>query len=213
MSDDLPTADQLRAYLRATGWTEQPPARAGHLWTKGDRRVGFVYDAKPDEILDIIARVAAVEGRPADAVRDAAMLAGPRPRPRLFRLERDADQSGVSGPGHVADGVVWADGTVTLRWFGAHASTVCWDSLGDAEAVHGHGGDTRFVFSAEPSDDLPVDEARAALRTAAAMIDQGLTESAACGRRISELIARADEIRDFCRNAADSWRPGGDGDA
>jgi len=48
-------------------------------------------------------------------------------RPRLFRLERDVDSTGVSGAGHVADGVVWADGTATLRWFGAHASTANWD--------------------------------------------------------------------------------------
>jgi DNA-binding XRE family transcriptional regulator len=82
-------------------------------------------------------------------------------RPRLFRLERDTDHSGVSGSGHVADGVIWADGTVTLRWFGAHASTVNWDSIDHAVAVHGQGGDTRFVYddtlpaTAEPFNGLP----------------------------------------------------------
>jgi len=82
-------------------------------------------------------------------------------RPRLFRLERDVDSTGVSGAGHVADGVVWADGTVTLRWFGAHASTVNWACVDDAVAVHGHGGDTRFVYDdtlpagAKPFNGLP----------------------------------------------------------
>lgn len=71
--------------------------------------------------------------------------------PRLFRLERDADHTGVSGSGHVANGVIWPDGTVTLRWRGPYPSTVCWNTLGDARAVHGHAGATRFVFDDEPT--------------------------------------------------------------
>lgn len=65
---------------------------------------------------------------------------------RRFHLERDTDITGASGTGRVADGILWPDGTATLRWRGPRASTVHWDSLADAEAIHGHGGHTRIVW-------------------------------------------------------------------
>ena len=61
-------------------------------------------------------------------------------------LRRD-DVSGISGIGHVADGVVFEDGTTVIRWRSEHASTVVWDSINDALAVHGHVGATEFVFA------------------------------------------------------------------
>lgn len=66
--------------------------------------------------------------------------------PRRFQLMRDVDHTGVSNTGLVADGVVWPDGSVAIRWRGQHASTVVWASLDDAMAVHGHGGHTRCVW-------------------------------------------------------------------
>ena len=69
--------------------------------------------------------------------------------PRLFTLERDRDVTGVSGTGTVADGVVWPDGTVSLRWRGPRPSVVFWGSLEDAEVIHGHGGSTRIVWTEE----------------------------------------------------------------
>jgi hypothetical protein len=70
-------------------------------------------------------------------------------RPRTFALVRDHDVTGVSGTGSVADGVQWPDGTVSVRWVGPHPSTVFWNSLDDALAVHGHGGHTRIVWDDE----------------------------------------------------------------
>lgn len=66
--------------------------------------------------------------------------------PRRFRLIRDTDHTGVTGTGHVADGIAWPDGTATVRWRSDRASTVNWDSIGDAEAIHGHGGATRLEW-------------------------------------------------------------------
>jgi hypothetical protein len=66
--------------------------------------------------------------------------------PRRFYLDRIRDISGVSGTGRVADGIVWADGTVTIRWLGDRPSTVNWDSLEDAIAIHGHSGATVFEW-------------------------------------------------------------------
>lgn len=65
--------------------------------------------------------------------------------PRLFVLRRDQDVTGVSGPGDIADGVQWPDGTVALRWR-ERPSTSIWDSLELMLSVHGHDGATRVVW-------------------------------------------------------------------
>lgn len=65
---------------------------------------------------------------------------------KRFHLERDVDVTGASGTGHVADGVLWPDGTVTIRWRGERKSTANWDFMADAIAVHGHGGATRIMW-------------------------------------------------------------------
>lgn len=67
--------------------------------------------------------------------------------PRRFYLLRHVDVTGASGTGVVAHGVMWPDGTASVRWSGERKSVVFWDgSFEDAEAVHGHGGATRLVF-------------------------------------------------------------------
>ncbi|MEU1596169.1 hypothetical protein ABZ468_25750 [Streptomyces sp. NPDC005708] len=68
------------------------------------------------------------------------------PIPRLFAFVRDSDITGVSGPGHVADGVQWADGTVVMRWL-ERPSTSVWDSLDVMVSVHGHDGASRVVWA------------------------------------------------------------------
>lgn len=85
-----------------------------------------------------------------------------RARGRRFELHRDFDVSGVSGEGVVADGwkfgrrwsVTFPDGTrqtmpagwCLIRWRGDYRSTVLWDSVDEAMAVHGHNGATRLVW-------------------------------------------------------------------
>lgn len=67
---------------------------------------------------------------------------------RAFQLERDVDESGVSGTGTVAEGVEFSDGTVALRWTSAWPTSVVFHDRGmeAVEAVHGHGGKTRVVW-------------------------------------------------------------------
>lgn len=66
---------------------------------------------------------------------------------RRFHLERDVDVSGISGTGTVAEGVVFSDESVAIRWVaGDHRSTVVWGDLASVEAIHGHGGATRIVW-------------------------------------------------------------------
>ena len=67
-------------------------------------------------------------------------------QPRLFRLLRDEDESGVSGTGYVADGVRWHDGTCTVHWRTEHTSTTVYKDFPTVLAIHGHGGKTRAEF-------------------------------------------------------------------
>lgn len=76
---------------------------------------------------------------------------------RRFHLQRDTDITGVSGTGRVADGILWPDGTVSIRWTGPMPSTVFWHSIANALHVHGHQGATRIVWDdPEPSVAYPV---------------------------------------------------------
>jgi len=47
----------------------------------------------------------------------------------------------------VAEGVIWSDGTVAVRWPGANPTTVAFETgLKGVEAIHGHGGATEIRF-------------------------------------------------------------------
>lgn len=63
-----------------------------------------------------------------------------------FILKRDEDETGVSGTGAVAQGVVFTDGTVAMRWMTDLRSTCIYDSIEDVERIHGHNGKTKVVF-------------------------------------------------------------------
>lgn len=65
---------------------------------------------------------------------------------KRFVLDRHEDESGVSGTGLVAEGVVFSDGTCALRWLGDLRSTAVYESLADIEAIHGHSGKTLVVI-------------------------------------------------------------------
>jgi len=67
---------------------------------------------------------------------------------RRFYFERTNDVSGTSGIGVVAEGVQFSDGRVALRWVtdSGPSSTVIYDSVEDAETIHGHNGGTRVVW-------------------------------------------------------------------
>ncbi len=68
---------------------------------------------------------------------------------RAFTLQRDTDVSGISGTGVVAEGVEFSDGMVALRWTSTWPTSVVFHERGmeSVEAIHGHGGATRVVWS------------------------------------------------------------------
>jgi hypothetical protein len=73
--------------------------------------------------------------------------------PRLFELVRHVDVSKVSGVGTVAEGAIFSDGSVALRWLGQHPATAVFISLEWVLAVHGHNGATvvRYLDETEPA--------------------------------------------------------------
>ncbi|HEY0690883.1 MAG TPA: hypothetical protein VGD71_17820 [Kribbella sp.] len=64
--------------------------------------------------------------------------------PRTFELVRYRDLSGISGTGVVAEGCVFTDGSVALRWRGNNPATAVWPDLESILAVHGHHGATEL---------------------------------------------------------------------
>lgn len=69
-----------------------------------------------------------------------------RPHHARFQLQRTVDATGVSGTGHVADGIRWSDGTASLRWRPTVRSHGLYDSMEDVETIHGHDGQTKVKY-------------------------------------------------------------------
>lgn len=74
--------------------------------------------------------------------------------PRRFYLYRGDDVTGASGTGRVAWGVRFPDGVAVMRWCVADKprSTTVYDSVAEAEAIHGHDGKTCVVWIDYPAD-------------------------------------------------------------
>ncbi len=67
---------------------------------------------------------------------------------RRFYLIRheDMDPDHISGTGIIAEGVVFEDGIVAMRWKTRWKSTAIYESVEDLTAIHGHGGKTALQF-------------------------------------------------------------------
>ena len=63
---------------------------------------------------------------------------------RRFVLIRDEDMTGVSGTGIVAEGVMFSDGKVALRWRTPYKSTGVYDSMEELVFIHCHHDLTRI---------------------------------------------------------------------
>jgi len=70
---------------------------------------------------------------------------------RTFHLNRAVDETGVSGTGRVAQGVVFDDGTCVLRWLTETPGTTVFADIDALMAVHGHDGKTEVVYETTKS--------------------------------------------------------------
>jgi hypothetical protein len=65
---------------------------------------------------------------------------------KKFYLWREQDESGVSGTGRVAEGVVFSNGWVGMNWLTRWGSLAFYPTVHDVMMVHGHQGKTRVVY-------------------------------------------------------------------
>ena len=65
---------------------------------------------------------------------------------KVFYLKRVEDESGVSGTGRIAQGLIFDNGKVALAWLSEHPSMTIYDSIGEVRAIHGHGGKTEVIM-------------------------------------------------------------------
>lgn len=63
-----------------------------------------------------------------------------------FKLIRVEDESGVSGTGHVADGVQFENQICVLNWKTNPSSTAVYSNIIDLQIIHGHNGKTRIEW-------------------------------------------------------------------
>lgn len=68
---------------------------------------------------------------------------------KLFYLHRAEDDSGISGTGRIAQGVIFDNGKVALTWLSEHPSVAMYDNIGDVRAIHGHEGKTEVIMETD----------------------------------------------------------------
>ena len=71
---------------------------------------------------------------------------------KTFYLERSIDETGVSGTGMVAEGIIFSDGHVAMRWCVPNIpnSTASYEKIEDVEQIHGHDGKTKVIIEVQP---------------------------------------------------------------
>jgi hypothetical protein len=74
---------------------------------------------------------------------------------RRFHLVRNVDESGVSGTGVVAEGVLFSNGVVAVQWTSQWPTSVVFHERGleSVIAVHGHNGHTHVHWIDPDPDD------------------------------------------------------------
>ncbi len=65
---------------------------------------------------------------------------------RRFRLRRLEDETGISGVGVVAEGVIFSNGKCVMCWTTELVSIAIYDNVQTLEAIHGHDGKTVIEF-------------------------------------------------------------------
>lgn len=65
---------------------------------------------------------------------------------RRFFLQRDQDETGISGTGRVAEGVQYQNGWCSMMWLTEYFSLVAYPSIEHVEKIHGHQGKTKIVW-------------------------------------------------------------------
>lgn len=136
--DSFPDAKEAgKAAAAAFGGKDEEERADGHPFRTAGKRLDHPEERTDGRWGRTLAETVALVGATVDA------------KTRTFKLHRDIDESGVSGTGIVAEGCLFGDGKVAMRWTTTTASTTLFDSLEHVLKVHGHAGKTRLVFDDE----------------------------------------------------------------
>lgn len=65
---------------------------------------------------------------------------------KSFYLLREDDESGISGTGIVAMGVILPSGKCVMEWTSFHTSVAIYNNIQDVEIIHGHNGATKIII-------------------------------------------------------------------
>ena len=78
---------------------------------------------------------------------------------RRFNLMRFEDVHNKSGTGHVAEGVEFEDGSVSIKWCSQYWSGTWFRSIRELKHLHGHEGRTKVSWIDPPGvDDVEAGE-------------------------------------------------------
>lgn len=69
---------------------------------------------------------------------------------RTFKIIRNNDESGISGTGHVIDGVIFASGKTVIEWLSDTSSIAIYNSFEEFKFIHidSHpSNDTEIIFN------------------------------------------------------------------
>ena len=55
---------------------------------------------------------------------------------QVFKMVRPKDETGVSGTGHILDGIVFPNGKCVVCWKGASPAVTVWDSFDAFKRIH-----------------------------------------------------------------------------
>lgn len=75
---------------------------------------------------------------------------------RRFFVQRNVDDSGISGTGKVAEGCLFDTNWVGLVWLGDHVTLSFYPSIDEFIAIHGHGGSTSIIWIDDRSSNVDV---------------------------------------------------------
>jgi len=84
------------------------------------------------------------DGMPKPTVREKNPLL--TSRARNFVLQRNDDETGISGVGIVAEGIEFSSGWCALSWLTAGQSLGVYPNIKQLEAIHGHNGRAVVVW-------------------------------------------------------------------
>lgn len=68
---------------------------------------------------------------------------------KKFYLQRNTDETGVSGTGRVAEGVIFSNNWCAMTWLTDNTSVAFYPDIDTLDKIHGHSGSTKIIFEDE----------------------------------------------------------------